>query len=323
MSNIIFKPLIPTIIMIIICLLMIGITIINHKNIVTRIIIVILIFIISQRPMIKNGAALTYNLDIDVLFVIDNTMSMNAVDVNNETRLQAVIKDCKYIIDQMPGANFAIITFNNYSQIKVPFTFDAQIGINVINNLQIVDPSYATGSTLMLPYEDMQLLLKSSNSKYMHHRVIFFISDGELTNTDKLALDLDKYKELRDLIDDGAILGYGSEEGAKMLVTDGINLQGMIDENNYLLDKSKTPAEPAISKLDENNLQYLANTLDIDYIHMTSTDSIKNKLNNIKKNAILIEKENSTANEDIYYLFTGLLLIALLYELYNYRRSEQ
>ena len=46
-------------------------------------------------------------------------------------------------------------------------------------------------------------------------------------------------------------------------------------------------------------------------------------VNNIKKNAVLVEKENSTADEDIYYYFTGLLLILLLYELYYYRRSEQ
>ena len=323
MSNIIFKPIIPTVIMIIVCLIMIGITVINRKNLISRIIIVVLLFIISQRPMIKNGAALTYNLDIDVLFVVDNTMSMNAIDVNDGTRLQATINDCKYIIDQMPGANYAIITFNNYSQIKVPFTFDAQIAINVLNNLQIVDPSYATGSTLMLPYDDMRLLLTSSKSKYMHHRVVFFISDGELTNKDKLSLNIDKYKELRDLVDDGAILGYGTQDGAKMLVTEGISLKGMVDENNFLLDKSKNPVEPAISRIDENNLEYLANTLSLDYIHMTKTENIKNKLSNIKKNAVLVERENSTANEDIYYYITGLLLIALLYELYNYRRSEQ
>ena len=323
MNDLIFKPMIPLIIMIIASIIMIGLIVMNKKNIINRIIMVLMLFIISQRPMFQNGAALTYNLDIDVLFVIDNTMSMNAVDVNNDTRLNAVIKDCKHIINEMAGSNFAIITYNNYSQVRVPFTTDAEISINVIDNLKIVDPSYATGSTISLPYDDMKMLLSSSKSKDKHHRVVFFIGDGELTNKEKLSLDLDKYRDIRELVDDGAILGYGTEEGGKILVTEGVSLAGMIDSNNYLLDRSKTPNEPAISKLDENNLKDLAKTLDIDYIHMKETSDINKKISKIKDNAIMIERGNSTANQDIYYYFSGILTICLLYELYCHRRNDQ
>lgn len=323
MSNLLFKPIIPTIIMIIVSVIVLTLIIINKKNLISRIAIVVLIFIISQRPMIKNGASVTYNLDMDVLFVIDNTMSMNAVDVNNDTRLNAVINDCKHIMDEMAGANFGIISFNNYSQIRIPFTYDTQIAINVIDNLKIVDPSYATGSTLSLPYNDMQMLLTSSKSKDKHHRVVFFISDGELTNEDKLTLDLSKYKDLVDLINDGAVLGYGSSEGAKIKVTEGVALKGLVDSDNYLLDKSQTPNVPAISKMDESNLNELADMLSLDYIHMTKTANIDRKISKIKENAVMIEKENSIANQDLYYYFSLLLLAALLYELYYYRRNWQ
>ena len=323
MNNIIFKPIIPTLIMLIASLVIIGLIVLNKKNLITRIAIVIILFIISQRPMLLNGAGVTYNLDIDVLFVIDNTMSMNAIDVSGDTRLKALVTDCKHIINQMPGANFAIITFNNYSQVRVPFTTDAQIAIDVLNNLQIVDPSYATGSTLSLPYDDMKTLLMSSKSKAKHHRVVFFISDGELTNKEKLSLDIDKYKDLRDLVDNGAILGYGTSEGGKIKVTEGVNLKGMVDSDNFLLDKSKNPVEAAISKMDEANLKQLANTLSLDYIHMNVTNNINRKLADIKNNATVIEKERQSTNQDIYYFFSFVLLALLVYELYYYRRSMQ
>ena len=315
--------MIPTIIMIVITIIMLAIVVINKKNIITRTAIVILLLVISQRPMIKDGGGIVYKLEMDVLFVIDNTMSMNAVDVNGNTRLNAIINDCKTIIDKMKGANFAIITYNNYSQVRVPFTNDSEIALDVLNNLQIVDPSYATGSTLNLPYDDMKMLLLSSKSKSRHYRVVFFISDGELTNPENLTQNIEQYKDLNDLIDNGAVLGYGSVDGAKIKVTDGVNLKGMVDNENYLLDKSKIPAEPAISKLDETTLKALANTISLDYIHMTTNNNINNKIISIKNNAIAVEEAKQYVDKDIYYFFTAALLILLLYELYYYRRSEQ
>ena len=50
--------------------------------------------------MIPNGKAKTIADNLDILFVIDTTISMIAEDYdNNETRLSAVKKDCEYIIE--------------------------------------------------------------------------------------------------------------------------------------------------------------------------------------------------------------------------------
>ena len=49
--------------------------------------------------------------NVDVLFVIDNTISMLAEDYDGDgRRMDAVKEDCKYIMEQFPGASFSVVT---------------------------------------------------------------------------------------------------------------------------------------------------------------------------------------------------------------------
>lgn len=323
MDEIIFRPIIPMSTMIPFTIVMLVIVFLNRRHIINRIIILILLLIISQRPMLLNGEDLTYNLDLDILFVIDNTVSMNAVDVNNDMRINAVSRDCKYIMDSFPGSNFAIITFSNYAQVKVPFTNDAGLVNSVIDSLKVVEPTYANGSTLDLPYDYMKTLLSSSKEKEDHQRIVFFISDGELTSGDQDLTNLSKYNDIKELIDNGGVLGYGSVEGGKIKILDSINIKSITDSNGFLLDKSKSPYVAAISKMDENNLKNLAGSLSLEYFHMTNSNVLNNKIEEIRRGAVEKEEDTDYSNKDLYYYFSAGLLVVLLYELYYYRRREQ
>lgn len=323
MNDLIFKPIVSLPIMLTFTIIMLVIVIINRKHIINRIIILGLLLIISQRPMLKNQAGLTYNLDIDLLFVIDNTASMNAIDVNNSTRLRAVSKDTKYIIDKLAGSSFGVITFGNFSQVRMPYSTDSSDIAEIIDSIKVTDPTFATGSTLDLPFDDMKTLLTSSKSKQDHYSVLFYISDGELTNEEKNNTNLAKFNELRDLIDDGAVLGYGDVNGGKIIIEDALAKRTLTDRNGFLLDKTRTPYEPAISKINESNLKELANNLSLDYIHMTNTSNINDKLERILKNATKDKEDTDYSNKDLYYYFSLSLLVFLFIELLYYRRNEQ
>lgn len=202
----IISPIIPIWIMIPIVIALIIIVKRNTKNktnILTRLAITVLLFMINLRIMIPSSNVEVMTSNVDILFVIDNTISMAAEDYGNNTpRLTAMKKDCKYIMDELSGARFSIITFNNNSQILVPYTKDANMVANAIEGIHVADSFYAQGSSLNTPLEDMQKILKISDEKGGRRRIVFFISDGEITNEEKLK----SFSSLNKYIEDGAVL---------------------------------------------------------------------------------------------------------------------
>ena len=323
MSEIIFKPLVSLPIMIIFSVVMLLIVLFNKQHIINRFLIIIVVFIISQRPMLRDKEQAVFNLDIDVVFIVDNTVSMNAVDVNGGTRLDAVKNDCKNIMNTFAGANFAVITYGNIAQVKYPFTNEYGTIVDVIDNMKIIDPNYATGSSLDLPHDYLKMLLESSENKEKHKRVVFFIGDGELTSNESSNTNFNVYNDLNGMIDSGAVLGYGTSEGGKVIVKESLFINRIVDSNGYLID-AKTGG-PIISKFNEDNLKKIANSLKLNYYHMTNYSVIADKINEIKDKANEQEEDDNDEkfDMDIYYYFSGTLLVLLLVELYYCRRNEQ
>lgn len=321
MSDIVYKPIYPLKTMIIIGALLAVIVLLNRKSIINRLLIIALLLIISQRPMLKNQDEATYNLNIDVLFVIDNTVSMNAIDVNDDTRLNAVKKDCNQIIDLLTGANFAVVNYGNVSIVKHPFTTETSTIKDVIETMKIIDPVYAKGSSLNMPHDNMKILLESSNKKEKHYRVVFFIGDGELIGQEKLNTNLDEYSDLKDLINNGLVLGYGTSTGAKVKIEESVAIGKVIDSKGFLING--TSGEAAISKIDEENLKKLASTLSLDYHHMPDSAFLQEKIEAIKEQSIMDDNGEEELDKDIYYYFSGALIILLILELLHYRRNER
>ena len=321
MNDLVYKPLYPLGTMIIIGVILLVIVLLNRKHIINRVLIILLLVFISQRPMLKNQNEATYNMNLDVLFVVDNTVSMNAIDVDGFTRLDAVKGICDTIIKSMPGANFALITYSNVSIIKYPFTSDIAIIKDVINQMKIIDPIYANGSTLDLAYDSMKILLNSSNKKEKHQRIVFFMGDGELIGKENTDTDLNKYSDIKELINSGAVLGFGTTTGGKVKITESAKLDKIVDANGFLLDGNGNGL--SVSKMNEDNLKKLAGILSIDYSHMPDTEFLQKKIDSIKEEAVVNDDNEEELDKDIYYYFSGALVVLLLLELFHYRRDER
>ena len=307
------KPIVPVFIVLPVLLIMLGIYVwvtIRKKSklpfkilgIARILVILALVFLINLRIMDKEYNAEIEMKNLDVLFVVDSTISMWAEDYDgNETRMSGVLNDTEYIIDELSGSNFGLIRFDNRAQILAPFTQDHETVKDAFSTIKTPDVNYAKGTSLNVSKEAMQELLESSNKKEERLTILFFISDGEITD----GSELESFADLESLVDAGAVLGYGTEEGGEMVYDDW---------GSYVRDPETN--QHAISKIDEGNLKKIAEDLDIDYIHMDDMANIRYLIESIKSGSSLtIEKSDSVTYKDTYFYYAIPLAIMLLLEL--------
>ena len=304
-------PIIPIWIMLIICISLIIYIIIKKRDLL-QILIIILLFIINLRIMIPSNNSKTIKNDLDILFVIDNTISMNALDYNgSKTRLSGVKEACNYIIDELNGSRFSVITFDNTSRIVTPYTYDTNITREAISIMTPINELYAKGSSIDVSLDSIMYSLKNSKKKNDNNRIIFFISDGENTSNNSIK----SFKSISKYISDGAVLGYGTKKGGYM------KDESEYATNEYIMDYTGTNFGKAISKIDEKNLKEIANDMNVDYIHVTNSNDINSKIKQIKnKTKSTLESNDKSSYDDIYYIFVIPLLILLFIEFDRFRR---
>lgn len=308
------NPIIPIWAMAVVCVIISIIAKTKNKySFLRRIIIISLLFVINLRIMIMSPDVQIEANNLDVLFVIDNTISMVAEDQKgNANRLEAVKKDAEYIINELNGAKFSVVTFNNTSNIVIPYITDSNLAMEAIDTIKVMDKLYAEGSSLNVALEDTVSLLETSKKKEDRKTIIFFISDGEITNEDTLK----SFSDTKKYIDNGAVLGYGTTSGGEMQVED------ILDEKmTYIEDRSVYPYVRALSKIDEGNLKEIAEDMGVDYIYMEEEKNINSKLKEIRQELLKTAgDEVKEAATDIYYIFVIPILGLLIYELINYKR---
>ena len=305
-------PIIPIWLMAIIsivCLILVFKTK-NKLKLVIRILIIILIFIINLRFMVQNGDASSYKSNYDVFLVVDNTISMVAEDYNGKgRRLDAVKEDLKYLLNELPSSDYSLITYENSSYIRSPLTSDRDTIDVLIDTMDVKLSYYAQGTSITLFKNDLKRLLESSKKKSGHKRIVFIVSDGE-NNTKEAVKSL---SDLKSLVDDGAVLGYGTTSGGMMKEKKYYSST----ETEYIEDRTGSyPWPKAISKIDESNLKKMADDLGISYVHMEKQKNIDSVISDIKNNSDLNEGEDLESYSDIYYPFAMILTVLLMVELY-------
>ena len=268
-------------------------------------VIYVLAFIIGVRPVMLETRYEFATKNLDVLFVVDNTISMWAKDYNGKKeRMDGVIKDSDYIINELAGSNFGLVTFDDTAHVLSPFTQDMQYIRDLFDTFETPDSFYAKGSDLSIPYQDIDALLRSSFKKENRKTIVFFISDGEITN----GSELKDYSDLAQYIDAGAVLGYGSQEGGKMKTNTGY---GNLYDYNLRQD--------AVSRIDEENLNKIASDLGITYINMNNGNAgLKGAVELIRESArtVIETGDGAEVEKDIYYIFAIPLALMLLLEIY-------
>jgi len=306
------NPIIPIWLMAIICVVLILIKRRGFFPFLRQIIMVALLFAINLRIVIpgETGRAIKLESNQYVIFVIDDTISMLAQDGEGSMDRLTVLKgDCKRLMDHHENAKYAVITFDAYAKYMCPFTDDQRAAENTVHGLYPVREIYANGTSLNTSKAEMKRCLERIQDKATGGVVVYFMSDGENTNKDKL----ESFAELSQYVTTGAVIGYGTKEGAKMYMED--YWTGEVEViTNY-------KGEEAISKLDEDNLQAIASDMGIPYVHRDNTASIDTVTNVVDKALSNLSVEQTETEEkeidyvkDIYMWFAIPLLAMLFIE---------
>lgn len=312
----IINPILPLWIAIPIVIgLFILIMIINRGiKLAIRIAILVILFVVNLRPMIPGGSVEVFNSNLDVIFVVDTTLSMDALDYDgNHTRLSGVRDDLSYIVNELAGSSFSVISYDVSSQINLPLTKDNDAVLASINTLSVIDSLYARGSSITLFKEDLKTILESSSKKDDRVRIVFIVTDGEQNTKDNIK----SLSDLKGYVQGGAVLGYGTSSGGKIKV-ETYTGSGKYE---YLVDRSNGyPYPEAVSKIDENNLKTMAKELDVPYIHMEKQSNIDRVLKDIRKMRSLTDANKEYYYSDIYYYFSFMLIPLFIAELIIDRR---
>ena len=272
---------------------------------VRRLAIAALAFVIALRPMREERGAEIQLSNLDVLFVLDTTLSMWAEDGPGGTRFKAATKDIKDIMDGLSGANFGLISFQNKAVVLAPFTQDEDTVRGLLDTIPKPDRYNVKGSSMDTPYYDLENMLISSDRKENRQTIVFFLTDGEVTNVTDTPYD---YEALGELVDGGAVLGYGTEEGGAMK-----------DEYGYIYNMQTY--EKAVSCLDEDNLREIAEGLGVDYVRRTKQTLLTPLITQVRASSgTVTDKRNDYITYiDTYYKYApylaGLLLLEMIIDI--------
>lgn len=307
------NPIIPIWLMVVICISILLLKKKKTSDYIRQIIVVLLLFVINLRIIIPGDKIKEDAINLDVIFVIDNTISMVAEDYEGyKTRLEGVKEDCNYIIDEFSGASFKVISFADTVEMVIPYNMDTHLTKNSISYLKGQMEYYAKGTSLNLVMKSMKDNLEDERDTY---KILFFISDGEIVSSEQLK----EYDELEGMADGGAVIGYGTKDGGYMKPAK------MFDEpGEYLYYYEGNKKIKALSKIDEGNLKKIAEDFGIEYVH--SEENFKDTVEKIKadimKKAGSDKKADVTGKTETYHYFAAMLVVMLITDVIYQSRKE-
>ena len=276
---------------------------------VRRGLIAVALFAVAIGPSVYGPAErTTFSSSNDIFIVLDTTGSSAAEDWNgDQPRLEGMRSDIREIVDHFAGARFSLITFDAVPLIRVPLTRDGSALISAVDIVQTELTLYSHGSTISEPRDLLADTLADAEDAHPdHRRIVFYLGDGEQTASG----DPESFDEAGEYASAGFVLGYGTEEGGRMLVNNGL-YANEDDEPEYVMDRSTSPAKVALSTIDESNLREVAEQLGIGYVHRTEPGAIPglDQIEDIADEAATNDETNTLIP---LYWIPALLAFALL-----------
>lgn len=194
------------------------------------------------RPRFGTSEETVERQGVDVVFLLDSSLSMAALDVT-PSRLFVAKTLVRRLAQAMPGNRVALVQAEGEGTVLAPLTLDAAV-VDLL--LDTVEPgSLPTPGTKLVPAFETALKLFGEQGE--KHRVLIVLSDGE-DHGGGLAAEVAKLKEAGIVVH---ALGVGTPGGAPLPLP-GV---GSPDAPAYKRDGK---GEVVISRLSEETLEELA-----------------------------------------------------------------
>lgn len=215
--------------------------------------------VLALRPGVTGGETETQTTDTDIVILVDTTASIVAEDWGDgEPRLAGVRSDVERIVAAYPGARFALITFDAEPQLRLPLTTDTAALRSALEVLTPEVTRQSRGSSIGIAHDMLaQTLRSAAETSPERSRMAFYLGDGEQTAES----EPESFAASAELLDAGAVLGYGTTEGGRM--KEQVGGVGAPGGGGYILDGS----DPAVSTIDEDALRAIADDLGVPYEH--------------------------------------------------------
>ena len=222
---------------------------------------VALLLFAALRPAIPGNDVRVDASAVDVYVVVDTTSSVMARDyADGKPRLDGVRSDIKSLVTQLAGARFALITFDIDTTIRLPLTGDGAAVSAAADTLRPETTVWSRGTSITLARDQLRTALERGRDTHPERaRLVFYIGDGEQT----AAQDPRPFDIEGQLVNGGAVLGYGTAAGGRMAITAAFETGDIIDPST---------GQSAISVIDEKQLSSIASQLRVPYVHRTRDD---------------------------------------------------
>ena len=193
-------------------------------DVLRRFLIVVAVIIMGAGPSI-HGEAQEVTSTLEVYFVVDRTGSMAAEDWDgNKPRIDGVRNDVAIMMNILTGSRFSIMSWDSKVHTDLPLTSDASAVVSYMDSFDRELSSSSQGSSVNRPAQDLAKLLKKNKERHPQNvRALFIFTDGETSNqnhwTSAPSGEASDWDAVKEYIDGGLVLGYGTEKGGPMKVS--------------------------------------------------------------------------------------------------------
>ena len=318
----VFHPVIHPALLVIIVLVAAAFVVVSARrsvrtslmDVIRRSLIVVMVAVMGAGPSIP-GKAVEVTSSLEVYYVIDRTGSMGAEDWDGDNpRIDGVRSDVGILMNSLTGSRFSILSWDSNVHVGMPLTTDASAVQSYMATFTQELSSSSQGSSPHRPAQELAKLLKKNKERHPQNvRALFVFSDGETSNqnhwTSAPSGEASDWDAVKEYIDGGLVIGYGTEEGGKMKVVRLSNAGAQSGDDEYIHDKSQPGAPIAISRIDEAALQGVASRIGVSYVHSPDKSAIDSYARSILDDASKLSEERNKRDTYRYIIWPFALLL--------------
>jgi tetratricopeptide (TPR) repeat protein len=277
-------------------------------------IVLVLIFATFAFPIGEEIPNSQKSEGVDILFIVDVSLSMNAIDASPSrlTRFKEVVLN---LIPELQGNRLGIVVFAASPFLYCPLTTDLQAFSDYIRGLD-VDIVGDKGTDLSKTFNKANSILESD--RILRNRIVVLVSDGE---------DHDQ-PSIPNLNSQVIVWGIGEEIGSPIYYNDSeTKSSGYVTTQGILVPRSDY-SNVILSRADHDFLRKVAEVNRGQYFNLTKNGAgaykLVDKIHDMEKNQMNQAKQMILNQKAYYYLLPAILILLFDYTLIEYllfRRS--
>lgn len=271
----------------------------------------ILFVIVLLRPISGSDIVTTKASNLDIMIVVDTSLSMSVRDMpNNASRIEATKTLLSSIVKARNTDRIGLVSFSSLATPELPLTTDYTTVQTGIETLRLVDFSYSKGSSVAIGIAEAVTRLTANESSQNRAKAIILVGDGEEKNATSGGIDVVSAAKSANI--PIYSIGVGTSTGGDVLYKIGL---GNDAKELPLYDVNGR----AVSKRIPGEYERLSSQTNGKYWDYESF-SLSELTSKLVAGQSDLQTKSSKVNNELYYFFTpflvilGLIIVLRLYE---------